>query len=97
MLLNELTLLYLQIQRVKRPVMAASGGSGPARPGMPGTQVSPQNKLNVPDPFTRRTTKLPRKRQPTQSSARYQAQKVPSDYQHLTPLKGDPLILLYVQ
>ena len=51
-----------------------------------------QGKLAVPDPFTRRTTKLPRKRQPTQSSARYQVQKIPPDYQHLTPLKGETLV-----
>ena len=80
--------LHLQIQRVKRPVVTTSGVNTPARPGMPGAQGSTQNKLNVPDPFTRRTAKLPRKRQPTQSSARYQAQKVPPDYQHLTLLKG---------
>lgn len=79
--------LYVQIQRVKRPVVTTSGVSTPARAGMPGTQGATQNKLNVPDPFTRRTAKLPRKRQPTQSSARYQVQKVPPDYQHLTPLK----------
>ena len=74
--------------------MTASGVSTPARPGISGAQGSPQSKLNVPDPFTRRTTKLPRKRQPTQSSARYQVQKVPPDYQHLTPLKGELLLLL---
>lgn len=74
--------------------MTTSGVSTPARPGISGAQGSPQNKLNVPalDPFTRRTTKLPRKRQPTQSSARYQVQKVPPDYQHLTPLKGELLL-----
>ena len=84
----------LQIQRVKRPVVTASAATTPAKPGTSGAQGSPQNKLNVPDPFTRRTTKLPRKRQPTQSSARYQVQKVPPDYQHLTPLKGELLLVL---
>lgn len=73
--------------------MTTSGVGTPARPGISGAQGSPQNKLNVPDPFTRRTTKLPRKRQPTQSSARYQAQKVPPDYQHLTALKGKHLLV----
>lgn len=85
--------LYVQIQRVKRPVVTTSGVSTPARVGMPGAQGATQNKLNVPDPFTRRTAKLPRKRQPTQSSARYQVQKVPPDYQHLTPLKGELLMI----
>ena len=75
-------------------MVTTSAVNTPAKPGMPGAQGSTQNKLNVPDPFTRRTTKLPRKRQPTQSSARYQVQKVPPDYQHLTPLKGESLLML---
>ena len=75
-------------------MVTTSAVNTPAKPSMPGAQGSTQNKLNVPDPFTRRTTKLPRKRQPTQSSARYQVQKVPPDYQHLTPLKGESLLML---
>ncbi len=65
-----------------------SGGGGTG--GGTGGGVSGQNhgQLSVPDPFTRKISRLPRK-QFTQSSSRYTPQKPPPDYKALPLLKSE--------
>ena len=50
--------------------------------------VPPASQGLSPDPFLRKVTKLPRRRQPTQSSARYTSQRLPPDYHPLPLLRG---------
>ena len=61
---------------------AVGGASGMNRLTPPAGQGLP------PDPFLRKVTKLPRRRQPTQSSAQYTSQRLPPDYHPLPLLRG---------
>ena len=56
-------------------------------PGIAGAG-GPQAQLSVPDPFTRKISRLPKKMY-TQSSSRFAPQKPPSDYKPLPLLKGE--------
>ena len=58
---------------------------GPPPPA--GASNKADNKLQIPDPFTRRVSRLPKKHL-TQSSSRFQPRKLPPDYKPLPLLKG---------
>ena len=67
------------------PHLGSGAGSGIAVP--PGGGQA-HGQLTVPDPFTRKISRLP-KRQFTQSSSRFTPQKPPPDYKALPLLKSE--------
>ena len=66
------------------PLVHSSGGGGG---GGGGVAAPSHGQLSVPDPFTRKISRLPKKLF-TQSSSRFAPQKPPPDYKPLPLLKG---------
>lgn len=75
------------------PLAQHSAGGSPGHVAGPGVHGAPppghpQAQLAVPDPFTRKISRHPKKFY-TQSSSRFAPKKPPSDYKPLPLLKGE--------
>ena len=76
------------LQHLKPGAAAIGVGAADGATGMNRLTVPQAGQGLSPDPFLRKVTKLPRRRQPTQSSARYTSQRLPPDYHPLPLLRG---------
>ena len=69
------------------PPPAGTPHAGAPAPINVGTSSSATNQLTIPDPFTRKVSRLPKKHL-TQNSSRFQPRRLPPDYKPLPLLKG---------
>lgn len=74
------------------PISPLVNNAGPGGVNVSGS-LGNQGQLSVPDPFTRKISRLPKKLF-TQSSSRFAPQKPPPDYKPLPLLKGQLLCTL---